>query len=120
MQRSLLFLALLLLALAPARAQLDIVLELDRHMFLRGEAVEAVVTIRNLTGHDIVLKDSDGARWFGFEVQRGIDSPIGPYDGNYKNDPRAIPAGETVQRTVDLLKLFPINDLGSYKIRATV
>jgi hypothetical protein len=120
MQRLLLKFTLLLLALAPAHAQLEVGLELDRRMFLRGEAIEAKVTIKNLTGHTVEMADTDTARWFGFEVLHGVDSPIGPFDSNYKNPPQTILAGDVVERTVNLLKLYPINELGAYKVRATV
>lgn len=120
MSRLLLPLALLLFAFTSAHAQIEVGLEIQRRMFLRGEAIEARVTIRNLSGHDIVLKDTDAIKWFGFDVQRGVDSPVGPYDATYGNPDQPILAGETVDRKFDLLKLFPINELGAYKVRATV
>ncbi len=120
MHRLLASILLLLLTHLPAFAQLDVGIELQRRMFLRGESIEAKVTIRNLSGHDIVLRDTDTDRWFGFEVMRGLDTPIGPIEANYQNPGQPILAGETVERTVDLLKLFPINELGAYSVRATI
>lgn len=120
MQRLLFILALTLAALAPARAQLDVTIEIPRRVFLRGEAIEAKVSIRNLSGHDVVLRDSETVKWFGLEVQRGVDSPIAPYETNYQNPPQSILSGEMVDRTVDLVKLYPVNELGSYSVRATV
>lgn len=120
MQRLLASLLLLLLTQIPSFAQLDVGIELQRRMFLRGESIEAKVTIRNLAGRDVVLRDTDAQRWFGFELVRGLDTPIGPLEADYQNPPQTILAGETVERTVDLVKLYPINELGAYSIRATI
>src|SRR5262245_7266588 len=120
MLRSFLFLALLLASLGSAHAQLEVGLEFKRRIYLRGESLEARVSVRNLSGHDVVLRDAEDARWFGFDVQRGVDTPVGPLDPNYKNEPQLILAGETLERSVDLMKLFPINELGAYKVRATI
>src|SRR4051812_40782853 len=115
------YLFLFSLALAGiARAQLDVGLEFKRRSYLRGEPIEGTVTIRNLSGHDVTLRDVPPNQWFGFEVIRGGDTPVPPVDANYQNEPVTILSGETVSRKVDLLRLFPVNEYGTYKIRAAV
>lgn len=111
---------ILLVAAGKAHAQLDVRIEIKRHIFLRGEPIPATVHIRNLTGHDITLRDAPGHQWFGFEVIRGSDTPIAPSKPDYKNDPLTMLAGDSVSRTVDLLKLYPINELATYKVRAAI
>jgi hypothetical protein len=103
-----------------AFAQVEVGLEFKRRTYLRGEPIEAKVSIRNLAGHDITLKDVPPHQWFGFEVIRGADSPLAPNDPNYRNEPLTIVAGETLTRTVDVLRLFPVNEFGTHKIRAAV
>ncbi len=120
MPRTLLILLLSLLGLASARAQLEISIDLPRRAYLRGESIEAKIRIRNLAGHDVTLGDVPGNRWFGFEVVRGQDNPIGALDPNYQNPTTIIEAGSTVERSVDLVKLYPLNELDSYKVRAAI
>jgi hypothetical protein len=103
-----------------ASAQLEVSMEFKRRTFMRGEPIEAKVSIRNLSGHDVTLADEGGTQWFGFEVMRGIDKPIGPVDLNYRNAPVTILSGESVERKVDLLQLYPVDEYGAYKVRAAI
>lgn len=120
MPRLLLLLVLSLLGLASAQAQIEIRVELPRRSYLRGESIDATVTIRNLSGHVITLADANGQRWFGFDVVRNNDTPIGPYSADYKNEPVDIESGQSVKRMVDLLKLYPLTELGAYKIQGAI
>ena len=110
---------LFLLACSAVHAQVEVSTEIKRRIFIRGEAVEAKVTIRNLAGRDLTLRDVPGAQWFGFEIVQG-DTPIAPRNLNYRNEPVTIPTGESITRTVDLLPLYAINELGAYKVRAAI
>jgi hypothetical protein len=109
-----------------ALAQLEVSLHLERTLYLRGEPIEAAVTVRNLAGKDVMLRDLPGREnsiahhWFGFQIERGADNPIAPYDSRYRNGPVNILAGESVERKVNLLRLYPINELGSYKAQAAI
>lgn len=106
--------------LASAHGQLEVGVESKRHMFMVGEPVEITVTIRNLAGKDIILRDNEGHRWFGFEVIKGKDRPIAPIGGGYKNDPLVVLAGDVVRRRVDLGKLFSLTELGTYNVRPAI
>lgn len=106
--------------LAAARAQIEVGLDMKRNMFIRGEPIEATVIIRNLAGRDIILRDDDNTQWFGFEITKGSDTPVGPYQANYRNDPLVILTGDTVRRGIDLLRLYPLNEYGTYKVRAAI
>lgn len=120
MKPALFCISILTFLAATASAQLEVSLNLSRTLFLRGEPIEATVTIRNLAGKDIVLRDSPGQQWFGFQVDRGPDNPIAPFDARYRNPPATILSGESVDRKVNLLRLYPINELGGYKVQAAV
>ena len=111
---------LLLGMLSAASAQIDVGIEMKRNIFIRGEPVEATVTVRNLAGKDVMLSDAEGNRWFGFEIIKGGDTPIGPFSGEYKNAPQVLLSGATMRRTVDLLRLYPINEFGTYTVRAAI
>lgn len=103
-----------------AHAQIEVGLDMKRSLFMRGEPVEATVTIRSLAGKDIMLADDEGSRWFGFQIMKGSDSPVGPYSGDYRNAPQMLLNGGSMKRTVDLLKLYPVNEYGSYTVRAAI
>lgn len=119
MKRFLFFITLLGF-LSSARAQIDVGLEAKRHMFLMGEPIEVTVTIRNLAGKDIMLRDVGDNQWFGFEVIRGGDTPIAPKELSYRNPPQVVLAGETIRRKVDISKLFPMKNYDGYKVRAAI
>ena len=103
-----------------ACAQIEVGVEFKRRTFLRGEPIEAKVSVRNLSGHDITLRDVPPHQWFGFEVIRGTDTPVPPNDPNYRNENVSILSGETVARSVDILRLYPVNEYGTYKVRAAI
>ncbi|MEO6786840.1 MAG: hypothetical protein ABI318_11965 [Chthoniobacteraceae bacterium] len=105
--------------LSSAHAQLDVTMELKRNIFMRGEPIEATVNIRNLAGKDVILRDTDGNQWFSFEIMKGSDTPIGPR-GNYRNEPQVILNGASIRRSVDLLRLYPVNEYGTYTVRAAI
>ena len=111
---------LLLGMLSAASAQLEVGLEMKRNIFMRGEPVEATVTLRNLAGKDVMLHDTDGKQWFGFEIMKGTDTPVGPLNADYKNDAQMVLSGGSIRRSVDLLRLYAINDYGTYTVRAAI
>src|SRR5207244_1935937 len=69
---------------------------------------------------DVMLRDADGSQWFGFEIMKGGDTPVGPNARDYRNEPQVILAGGSVRRTVDLLKLYPLVEYDTYSIRAAI
>lgn len=111
---------LLIALLSTANAQLEVRLDLKRTMFIRGEPIEATVIVRNLAGKDIILTDTTGERWFGFEIMKGEGNPIGAFGGEYKNAPQVLLSGESIRRSVDLVRLYPVNEYGSYSVRAAI
>ncbi len=113
-------LILLLSLLSAAHAQIEVTMEMKRSLFMRGEPVDATVTIRNLAGKDIMLADDGDTHWFGFQILKGADSPIGAFGTGYHNAPQMILSGGSIKRSVDLLKLYPINEYGSYNVRAAI
>ena len=118
MIRSLVFLALLLGALS-AEGQIQVDLKFKRLQYIAYEPVIATVTITNLAGRDIELRDDHEQHWYGFEVTANEGRTLGPIrQGN--EPPLKIAAGSSVTRKINLTPLFPISDLGVYHVRANV
>ena len=119
MFRSLLI-AVLMTLTCSLQAQVLVELKISRHFFMAYEPVLATVSITNQAGRDILLQDADSQKWFSFNIFNGEDSPVGPRDLNYKVSPLTIPAGQTLKRKINLNELYPVNEFGLYRIRASV
>jgi len=100
--------------------QIRIGLEFKRCLFVLYEPVVAVVSIDNLSGRPLVLENTDEHRWFGFTIETGDGRPIAPNNPDYELAPVAIAPGEKLTRAVNLTPLFPIQEFGPYRIKATV
>jgi len=109
-----------IILLPSLHAQIQVELKISRRFFMTYEPVVATVSITNRAGRDIVLQDADNQKWFSFSIFNGDDSPVGPRDLNYQVSPLTIPAGQTLKRKVNLNELYPINEFGLYRIRASV
>jgi hypothetical protein len=116
----LVFLFVLLATVSTMHAQIRVELSISRRLYIAYEPIIATVTITNLAGRDIDLQDSPSQQWFGFQVLNGDDTPVPPRDVNYKTDPLTILAGQSVKRKVNLNELYPVNDFGLYRIRASI
>jgi hypothetical protein len=112
---------LCLCALATlTQAQVNVNIEVKKRSFVRYEPVLVAVSLTNLSGRDLLLEDGE-SQWFGFTVLQGDpDTVISPRNPDYKLDPLEVKIGETVKRTVDLTKLFPLSEYGIHRIRATI
>ena len=111
----------LLCAVAPSlHAQIDVTMDIPRHLYLCYEPIVATVAITNLTGGDLTLSDKAPEKWFSFEILNAQGDPIPPTAAEYHLDPLTIPTGETVKRKVNLVNLYPITDYGVYHVRAVV
>jgi hypothetical protein len=112
-------LGMLLLA-ESASAQISVDLKITRRTAVRHEPILATVTVMNLSGRDLELRD-EGSQWFGFQVSAGAtENLVPPRDPNYSLDPLLLKAGETVKRTVNLTTLFPMGELVLYRVHATI
>ncbi|HEX4085577.1 MAG TPA: hypothetical protein VHY22_11745 [Chthoniobacteraceae bacterium] len=118
--RRLLVLAVLC-AIAPSlHAQLDVRLDIPRHLFVDYEPIVATVSITNMTGRDITLSDQAPNKWFSFEIIDSQELPVPPRASDYHLDPLTIPMGGTVSRKVNLVNLYPVTDFGMYHARAVI
>ncbi|HXA09707.1 MAG TPA: hypothetical protein VNW28_06970 [Chthoniobacterales bacterium] len=115
----LLALAVLFLATITARAQIEVDLKFKRLQYIAYEPVIATVTITNLAGREIELRDDTGQHWYGFEVTANEGRTLAPLRQR-SEPPLKIAAGTSVTRKIDLTPLFPITDRGVYHARANV
>jgi hypothetical protein len=112
---------LLLLALLPAaRAQLQVDLSIKRSLYLAYEPLIAQVSITNLSGNSLNLRDTEGSHWFGFQIETLDGRPIAPRDSNHSNPSLFIQPSEKLTRPVNLTPLYPISEYGGYRIRAAI
>ena len=112
-----------LLALAGTErcvAQVDVTLSFKRRLFVLYEPIVAVVSIDNLSGRPLVLDNADQQRWFGFTIETGDGRPVPPNNPDYELAPVAIAPGEKLTRAVNITPLFPLQEFGPYRIKATV
>lgn len=120
--RSPLALALLLLALLlpSASAQLQVEIGFKRTLYLAYEPLIASVSITNLSGNSLNLRDSDGQHWFGFQIETLDGRPVAPHDSRHTNPPLLLEPGQKLTRAVNITPLYPISEYGGYRVRAAI
>ena len=79
-----------------------------------------MVTISNLSGHDLLLDDADSQKWFSFQVTTGEGRIVPPLNLDYHLQPLSIPAGQTVKRSLNLSSLYAVQEFGLYRVKASV
>ena len=79
----------------------------------------ATVTVYNRAGNDVVLGGPKGRGWMSFDVYRDgqLLSPRS-FDGGFET--MLLKAGRSVTKKVDINRLYPVADYGSYTINASV
>lgn len=103
-----------------SHAQLEVSLQFPRRLYMLYEPIIATVSIRNLSGRDIILQDSGSQNWFGFEVTQQGGRQVAPRSTTYSLQPLDLRAGEKVSRTINLTPLFALQELGTYRIRSVI
>jgi hypothetical protein len=111
---------LFLTATATAEAQIQLELTLKRLQYIAHEPVMATVGITNLAGRDVDLRDADGEAWIGFEITAGEGQLLGPLPGATKQPPLKIEVGKKMTQRINLAELYPVTELGTYRVRAHI
>ena len=114
--------ALLLLAAAAeqAAAQVRVDIGFKRKLYVMYEPIIATVTINNLSGRPLLLENSDHHRWFGFNIESGDGRIVPPINPDYALAPAAVGPGEKLTRAVNITPLFPLQEFGLYRVKASV
>jgi hypothetical protein len=117
--RSCWLLACLCFIATSAVAQIQVDLRFTRLQYIAYESVVANLTITNLAGRDVDLRDENGRGWFGFEVTGDEGRSIAPIS-NIQTEPLNVAAGKRVTRKINLTPLFGVHDFGTYHVRAHI
>lgn len=115
-----LFFACAFLLAATARGQIQVDLNLKRLQYIAHEPVMATIGITNLAGRDVDLRDADGEVWFGFEVTGKEGQPVAPLPTDKKQPYLKIDSGKKVTQRINLTELYPVQDFGTYRVRAHI
>src|SRR5438309_11549818 len=110
----------LFLSAVRADAQIQVDLKFKRLQYIAYEPVVATLGITNLAGRDVDLHDADGQSWFGFEVTGSESQPIPPVPRDSAQPPLQIKAGQKVTQRINLAPLYPVQDFGTYHVRAHI
>lgn len=111
--------SLLFLVAVTAQGQIQVDVKFKRLQYIAFEPVIATVTITNLAGRDIELRDDNEQSWYGFEVTAKEGRTLAPLS-HPPEPPLQIEAGTSVTRKINLTPRFPITDLGVYHVRGNV
>src|SRR5438034_8560464 len=103
-----------------AEAQIQVDLKFKRLQYIAYEPVVATLAITNLAGRDVDLHDADGQSWFGFELTGSEGQPIPPIATDNTQPPLKIEAGQKVTQRINLTPLYPVQDFGTYHVRAHI
>jgi hypothetical protein len=104
---------------SSATAQIQVELKLPRLQYIAYEPVVANLTITNLAGRDVDLRDAGGQPWFGFEVTGTENQSIAPVSTT-ATERLHVAAGKRITRKINLTPLFGVHDFGTYRVRAHV
>ena len=113
------FFAVFLFLAKESNAQLIVSMNLSKTNYITYEPIVATVTVYNRAGNDIVLGGPKGRGWMSFDVYRDgqLLSPRS-VDGGFET--MLLKAGRSVTKKVDINRLYPVSDYGSYTINASV
>lgn len=113
------FFTLILFIAKESNAQLIVNMNLPKTNYLSYEPMVATVTVYNRAGNDVVLGGPKGRGWMSFDVYRDgqLLSPRS-FDGGFET--MLLKAGRSVTKKVDINRLYPVADYGSYTINASV
>src|SRR5437660_9796056 len=99
--------------------QIQVDLKFPRLQYIAYEPVVANLTITNLAGRDVDLRDNGKQSWFGFEVSASEGQPI-PQVSDVTTAPLTVAAGQRVTRKINLTPLYGVHDFGTYRVRAHI
>jgi hypothetical protein len=107
------------LVASSAVGQIQIEMKFPRLQYVAYEPIVANVTLTNLAGRDVDLRDNGSQPWFGFEVTDSESRSISQISGT-DNEPLRVATGQRVTRKINLTRLYGVHDFGTYRVRAHV
>jgi hypothetical protein len=117
--RSLLRLLLPLALAGIAAAQVEVRIQMESRNFVAGEPVPVTVSVTNHSGQDILFQGTKEYGWIDFNVTSNRGTPMPPLAkpafGGMK-----VPLGQTMSRSFDLSRIYPLKEMGNYSVYAMV
>lgn len=105
---------------APASAQINLDLKLDRSLYLAHEPITGELLIVNMAGRDLIFGESGGLSWLDFSVTDGRGHLITPVQGERSERPIVLEAGKSYKHKVTINRRYPMATIGSYRVKASV
>jgi hypothetical protein len=102
-----------------AGAQIQVELKFPRLQYIANEPVVATLSVTNLAGRDVDLRDSNSQPWFGFEVTGNENQSI-PQISKVSTGSLVVAAGKRATRKINLTPLYGVHDFGTYRVRAHI
>jgi hypothetical protein len=91
-----------------------------RKLYVMYEPLIAAVTVHNLSGRSLLLDNTAEHRWLSFNIEAADGRIVPPNNPDYSFPPAAIESGEKLPAAFNLTPLFPLQEFGLYRIRASV
>jgi len=113
-------LLLLVFSAQEASAQVRVDISFKRKLYVMYEPLIAAVTVHNLSGRPLLLDNTAEHRWLSFNIETADGRIIPPNTPNYSFPPAAIEPGEKLPAAFNLTPLFPLQEFGLYRVRASV
>jgi hypothetical protein len=111
---------LVLLGALTTHAQVEVDISFRRSLYMVYEPLLCTVTIKNMSGATLDLTDTSREKWFGFQIETTDGRPLPPINPDYRNQAVELAAGQKLTRTINLTPLYPLNEFGTYRVRAAV
>lgn len=105
---------------APVSAQINLDLKLDRTLYLSHEPITGELIIVNMAGRDLIFGESGGLSWLDFTVTDGRGHLITPVQGERNERPIVLGAGQTHKHKVVINRRYPMANIGTYRVKASV
>ncbi|HRQ88895.1 MAG TPA: hypothetical protein PLA50_08865 [Bacteroidia bacterium] len=115
-----LLIAMLLAMASPLCAQINLDLKLDRSLYLAHEPITGELLIVNMAGRDLIFGDSGGMSWLDFSVTDGAGNLVTPVRSERTERPIVLEAGQTYKHKVTINRRYPMGNIGTYRVKASV
>lgn len=102
----------------PAWAQVNVRLDLERDRYLLFESMVATVDINNYSAVPLQLMDKETVPWLRFEINRSTGERIGMAGPGYLAGNATVEPGQTLSKSINLVRFYQIREPGKYRIRA--
>ncbi len=101
-------------------AQISVDLELDRSIYIAHEPITGKLTVVNRAGRDLIFGDSNGRSWLDYSITDSRGNLVSPIQASSGVKPVMIASGQTHQMKVVVNDIYPMSQIGTYRVTTTV